>query len=234
MIYGNGFAGWMDFNIPLWFLPCLFCSCVMFFITIKVAHKLASYKQAIVFVSLGIIGYEISKYYRLPWGADVSLVAQVFLFAGYRFKNIEIPKSINKYILIAFLIILQALIIIQNGKVDMNGRLYGNLFLYYAGGILGSFAIINMSTCFIALNYINIFMSYIGNNSLQIFALHSLAFELLFIITPYLPSSLVANYYFSLIYYILGAILVSIFFSKLFENKMPPEKNRGMGDINTT
>ena len=105
----------MTFNTPLWFLPCLFISEIIFFFVLKYINKIKLETIAIFFISA--IGVMIGKFYALPWSFDVAMVVQIFFLFGYNLKT----KKIN----INFIIGLIALIIVLVdvyffGRVDIN------------------------------------------------------------------------------------------------------------------
>lgn len=84
---------YLGFNIPIWFLPCLFVSELLFFLINKQTGKYALPISMIIY----IIGIAIKEYlpFRLPWGIDVALFALLFIQLGYLFRT---KNGFNKYI----------------------------------------------------------------------------------------------------------------------------------------
>jgi acyltransferase len=75
-------------NPPLWFLPCLFITAIMFYRFCKMCNGEPK-KLVILIIAAGVIGYLYPNYipFRLPWTADVALTAVVFYGAGNLFKR---------------------------------------------------------------------------------------------------------------------------------------------------
>jgi fucose 4-O-acetylase-like acetyltransferase len=79
----------VSYNQPLWFLPCLFVTELLFYVFVK---KCKREPRKLVFwlTAAGVIGYLYSVYvpFRLPWSADVALSAIVFYGVGNIFRKI--------------------------------------------------------------------------------------------------------------------------------------------------
>lgn len=173
-LYGNGSSLSKLSAAPLWFLVSLFCATMIFWGTSKLLNNLSFSVQSIVYLAIGSIGFIISKYIELPWGIDVAIVAQPFMFLGQHFKKIGLLNKI-KFFEISTLIVLVIFVAnyFINSSVDMNERVYNNLLLFYVGGISGSILAFKL-TKILVLNktIVNIF-SYLGANSLMILLFHS-------------------------------------------------------------
>lgn len=130
---------------PLWFLPCLFCSSLIFHICRKITFS---------YLLIGIIGVALAPY-KLPWEFDVSMVAIIFMMAGSIFKDTEIPWQF----LVVTLIFCAAL----NGRPEMGDAVYHNPALFILGGIAGSMLMLRFPFGF---------FSIFGRHSLAILGLH--------------------------------------------------------------
>jgi acyltransferase len=178
IFYSNGIDNWLIFNVPLWFLTCLFCVEVMFYLITKFisSHFLLSF----VLIVFSVIGYLDSLYMpiRLPWGIDVAFTAIVFYGIGYIVKNIASTKlftyfnynSLRKFLLMISLLAIHFFVSDLNGRVDMNETYYNNYFLFYISAFSGLTAYILISQ-FLAKSKI---LQYFGKNTLVILALHLL------------------------------------------------------------
>lgn len=173
-LYGNGSSLSNISAAPLWFLVSLFCAAMVFWGTLRLLNNLSIAMQSVVYLTIGLIGFIISKYIALPWGLDIALVAQPFMFLGQHFKKIQLVNRI-KFFEISTLITLIVFVAtyFTNSSVDMNERVYNNLLLFYVGGFSGSILVFKL-TKLLVLNktVVNIF-SYLGANSLMILIFHS-------------------------------------------------------------
>lgn len=139
IFYANGFDEWMAFNVPLWFLPCLFCTLILAYFIYWCSKENVRY---LVFYSLlfSAIGYAVHFYAFLPWSIDIAMTVQIFMLIGTLLRGIELK---SRWWLLAVPIL--AVCAMWNGRVDMNGRVYGNLALYYLGGISGTILCMKLS-----------------------------------------------------------------------------------------
>ena len=128
-------------NIPSWFLLSLFCASLILYM---IAYSHEKYGLTLsLFLSLLFIlfGYKISRYMLLPWSIDISCVSMIFMFSGYLINYYKKfwPYDYFKSIFYSFIFVLLLLIVISiNGSVDINTRMYSNLFFFGIGGLLGT------------------------------------------------------------------------------------------------
>ena len=84
------------YNPPLWFLPCLFVTELLFYEFAKKCFREPK-KLVLWLIAAGVIGYlvagvirylySVNMPFRLPWNADVALTAVVFYGAGNLFRK---------------------------------------------------------------------------------------------------------------------------------------------------
>lgn len=174
IFYGIQPGGFL-INGPIWFLNCLFVAQLLFCITLQFVIRLTWKLQCGIFLIIGLIGFLISKSIFLPWNIDVALVAQLFMFIGYKLKEYNILSKISNALDLQTMVIIIIFFIIAscNSFVDMSNRLYGNIFLFYFGGISGSFLVIKIIKILSNSNLIVKTLSFIGKNSLAILIFHS-------------------------------------------------------------
>ena len=128
--------------------------------------------------AISTLGYVIirSKVGYVLWSIDIAFLMQVFLYVGYLYQRVE--KQIDsKRVYSVILMVSSAIIWVSslslNGKVDLNGRRIGNIFLYYLSGISGTlfwYMISRYVLCHIPL--ISQTLAYCGENSLLIMCIH--------------------------------------------------------------
>lgn len=206
IFYGSAADHYLSFNIPLWFLPCLFISELIFFFILK--HVKTIELKIITILGMSVLGIMIGKLYALPWSIDIAMVVQIFLGVGYVLK---IKKfNISVWIGIASLSIL--LIDVHFlGRVDTASRYYKNALMYFVGGISGTLFILWISDIIARVKYISKLFSYLGMQSMTIFIWHIFGFKITSIFLVYGIGLSLAyaheNYY---IIYTVSAILISL------------------------
>lgn len=161
----------------LWFIACLFCLNILFYIIVKIFNNNMK-KIGLITIILAIMGL---IYYRiggkpLPWNADVCLTAIPFFYVGYLFKNTQNFQDFvfKKHKVIYFILLLFVNFIcgvasrkISGTGLEMFYGSYGFAPLTYLSAFAGIFCVIIISDSF----DINI-LKYIGKNSLVYFAWH--------------------------------------------------------------
>ncbi len=174
-------------DTPLWFLPCLLITEILFFISRKYFKQ--DYKLFALVIIFSLIGFLYNIYIplRMPWGIDIALTGIVFYSAGYFFRrkceNVFFGKS---YIFIFFLFLIHIISSFTNPRVDMYKLIYNSYSLFYLSAFSG------------ILVYVYIFkmvrpsktLQFYGKNSLIILGLHYLVISTLKYTLPTLFSHL--------------------------------------------
>jgi acyltransferase len=184
----------ISYNPPLWFLPCLFVTEILFY---GFAKRYYAEPRKLVFwlIVIGILGYLYATYipFRLLWNADVALTAVVFYGAGNLFRKLfslegksgsgSILESNSRFlkgifghdnIFSGILILLNILYLgylsgfPTTEMMNMNILEYGNFFSFYFLAFSGTFAFV-FSFKKIGSSKI---LEYYGRNSLIVLALH--------------------------------------------------------------
>lgn len=130
-----------------------------------------------VITIVAMIGYMMNGYMYLPGGLDIAFVAQVFLLIGNCIKKNMI--IINDAITVILLLVTCILSFSENGRVDMNGRVYQNIFLFYLGGVSGSVLCMIIGKWISKSYFLNKILSYCGRNSLIVMIFHMFGFKIL-------------------------------------------------------
>lgn len=193
MIYANPNLENMQWNQPLWFLPCLFMQLFIINILENIINN-NKYKQIIrvlFVIALTILGYILSamKIY-LPLQLEAAMCMMIFTYLGILIKENKEKLKASKlckiltskrYLYVVFLIVtigLCSLLVYNNETISVMQDKYGNYVMYFVVSIL---MIINIMIISKIINKIwkkqNI-ISYIGQNTLIILLLHK--FPILF------------------------------------------------------
>lgn len=136
ILYAQGDIEYMNWGIPMWFLPAIFLSFLIFGSVLKLKQKV---HQIIFTVILIIIGFLIPRFtdFHFVWSLDVVLVSLVFYAIGYYFKAFILSDKMQyqKPLLLFFFIVHLFISIFFENKVDMYRSNYGNEFLFILNGI---------------------------------------------------------------------------------------------------
>lgn len=225
IFYAQGGMNYMDWGIPMWFLPMLFVSfCFRYLIDLLFHNSLMKFVILLIFAT---VGYYLDM--DLPWSFNVAFVAAFFLFIGENsFKKInQFPAGIASYILIVVLFVLHFVLYDQNAKIDMYRSEYGNFVLFLFNGVVGSLFLILLFKSFVNSSI----LSFVGKFTIIILALQTLAMSCikLFILICLKSTDFVFSDWQKFIFAILQIlILVPIF---LLINKFLPVLNGGFKKI---
>lgn len=129
--------------MQLWFLPALLCAEIIF---INLYNFFGKIGTGIFFAvaACAVVGFSVKKFFVLPMGADIALVAQVFMLAGVLMRKFNLCERLNFKVCAVLMIILAAAFRL-NILVTMDLRQYGNPILFYAGGLAGTLLVIKIS-----------------------------------------------------------------------------------------
>lgn len=219
MFYGVGNDMWLQHNIPLWFLPCLFFTKIVFNLIMRLKKSKAQIVACCAFPVVGVLAKNILLF-RLPWSLDVAFVAVTFFGFGYLLKT---TNFIEKHLGLKTLVLCgscSCCIYFFNGRVDMMTGLYNNIGLFLLGGISGSL------TCvfFARLLWVRQAFSSAGKASLIIFLLHNLSFSFLTAIAVFvfkLPLSFKSELWGVDLVYTFLSIFFLVFLSKVIFKYFP-------------
>lgn len=175
IFYSVGVDNYLVFNMPMWFLTCLFCAKMMLFLVKKMSSSFISYAVCVfMFFGAGLLYSRINMAVRPPWSIDVALIAVFFLFLG-EFSGWKKVFPKKMYIATPFFLMILLVIAWYNDAVDMMSNHYGNVFLF----LLGSFSGIVLVVCVSKILPGNRIILFLGQNSLLIMALHNIVGTLL-------------------------------------------------------
>lgn len=176
IFYAQGGQQYMDWGIPLWFLPCIFMVFVFYGWLWRVIPT--RYMDSAVLVS-GILGMLWAKFVNisLPWSIDVALVALIFYRLGHLLKRPLEGLSIKNTLAIFTLMLGIHLIAfyLNPEKIDMYRSIYGNPLLFLLSGAAGSMVYLLLFKLLPRLSV----LSYLGQHSIVILATHLRALTLI-------------------------------------------------------
>lgn len=174
---------YLGFNLPMWFLPSLFCAEVLLFQIRRLKDKYA-FPVVVVCFAFGILLHEIHLF-RLPWGLDVCLFSMFFIQTG---KCLRSKNLIEKYIvgislpakILTSLVCLGICIYVSHlnnlaGPVYVYKCQFNNYLLFLVGAFSGSLFVLYLSDCLPHIGLMNFF----GRNTLLIMSFHLICFSLI-------------------------------------------------------
>ncbi len=168
IFYAQGGREYMDWGIPMWFLPSVFLTFFIFYYTRKIKQIFLQILAISVLITIGFFLPFMFKTHFL-WSFDVALAALVFYSFGFFFKSffINLNKKHSLFLIIAFGVI-HFTFFTLNSKVDMYRSIYGNELLFVINGISGSvFYLLFLKT----FHQFKLF-EFIGKSTIPILALH--------------------------------------------------------------
>lgn len=154
------------YNFPLWFLPLLFISEILFYWFVKINRK-------DVIIGLLIVIILVTEFYQMqvigrpPFHINVLPISVIFMIIGWLAKNIMPKIRFNKLITL-FLTLFAIYLSSQN--MGAHVAKVNNVYLYIFVAIL--FIVITFSM----MNHVEKenFFTYIGRNNLTILGIHAL------------------------------------------------------------
>ena len=144
IFYGvNSDQFYMAHNVPLWFLPALFTTMLLFY----PLTRLCRFKKAIMEIICLGVSYTLSQINapRLPWSLDVALMAVFFMMVGAFVKPWLLLAKPASWLAITIALGLNIGFCFSNTIVDMNYNQYGNLAYFMISAISGIYGVINIA-----------------------------------------------------------------------------------------
>ncbi len=169
VFYSAGTREWMDFNLPLWFLTCLFVVEMLYYGLRKLIRKPALLALALLAISLLAYADGLWNPYKLPWGIDVALTAVVFYGAGNMLRAslaalMERPWYIKLSAAIACAGLNAAFVQI---RVNLNMKVHGDYFVFYGCAFAG------IAACLLLSSLVRSpVLSFFGKHAIVVMAMH--------------------------------------------------------------
>ncbi|MDO6759667.1 acyltransferase family protein [Tamlana sp. 2_MG-2023] len=175
VFYAQGDVSFMDWGIPMWFLPSIFLTFAIFYICQFFKEIKSQLLLVGILITVGFL-YPIYFEFKLPWSLDVSLVSLIFYVPGFLLKRKLLEfKPKKKTGVVTFCFFLLTFIAFFNTKVDMYRSIYGSIPLFIFNGFIGVFFV----TLFCKQIKFFGFFSYLGKCTIPLLALHLRAMSII-------------------------------------------------------
>ncbi|MCQ2327085.1 MAG: acyltransferase family protein [Bacteroidales bacterium] len=165
-----------SYNIPIWFLLCLFFDNVLFYLVLLLSKKITKhyiYPLAIFSLAIGVGGFVLGyNVINIPFYLDTTMTCLPFFCLGYILMNytkILVKNSFDKYL--PFVVPLCFLFVYFFAKpleYESNDLDSATMFSMYSCGVIGTLGILFLAKM---LKRLPLF-SYIGQYSIMILCTH--------------------------------------------------------------
>ncbi|MBQ3473894.1 acyltransferase family protein [Candidatus Saccharibacteria bacterium] len=174
VLYGNGVGDTLQQNGPLWFLPALFTTEIIFyFVVYFVKSKKMEVVAFILTLLVGFLSTFFANKFYLPWGLNSALTIGSFFYFGYLLRKWEVldrmkPKFSVCLFFICLILCGVAVYFNEIDNVVWADYEYRNYFLTILSGMTSALAIIQISK-WIGKNKV---IEYVGVNTMSILIFH--------------------------------------------------------------
>ena len=171
IFFAQGDINYMNWGIPMWFLPTIFLTFLLFGLILKIKNKFLHYSVLIMSIVLGFLIANFSKVY-LFWSLDVALVSLFFYSFGFYAKDFiksNTKKGVPFLLILGVIHLVTSLFLLQ--KIDMYLSTYGNEILFLTNSLVGFLFWGSLFKNFLLLK----FLVFLGKNTIPILALQARA-----------------------------------------------------------
>uniref|UniRef100_UPI004029A432 acyltransferase family protein n=1 Tax=Candidatus Stercorousia sp. TaxID=3048886 RepID=UPI004029A432 len=162
-----------------WFIFCLFIVRILLyeFIKITTKYKINDFINCIIAFCISLLGIFIGKYIKLPWSIDIALAVLYISYIGYLLKKYSFLKKHVLLILTNIITLVACYFDYKYYGLSINERYYSTPIISINTAIGLSIIIIEFSILLekIKITYLNLFLKYLGINSLIIMLAHTFA-----------------------------------------------------------
>lgn len=234
LLYGNGKCNLMDFNLPLWFLPALFCEYILAFALNKILCKVdtKSSRLAYLFFSGVLLAFsawlygDVTNGAPLPWGFETAVAMSPFFLLGMGARiltggSLRLPRTVavGAFSIALFVLgFVLAFVNAENGIVDYVADAYRNWFLFYISA-MGQVAALAMLFSSWEQYLKNRLLVYIGRRTMPILLLHKFPIVLCQLIALRIPGLLEPD--FTNVIFAAMATVMAILFCLMVDRVMP-------------
>lgn len=175
MAYGvAGPDGQMLYNVPLWFFTCLVSVRLVFAaLTSVLRSKLALFASVVMLAAIAHL-LVLPTFTSIAWNLDVALVALVFFSAGHAMQGSKLMPpdlpGMRRWTALVVAILSLAAAVVMNGRVDMNGRTFGNPAWFYLGAFAGIALMAELARLLAGIE----FLKSLSRASIVIFPVHAM------------------------------------------------------------
>ena len=151
---------------PLWFLPCLFVCCLLFYGLRRMPKQPLQWAVCVLFCGAAFLLSEM-RAPQLPWHIDTALLGTVYMQIGFAARTLQFPQR-PPYALPAALGLAAVgfFCIVRNGLIDLNNLALQNIALTLVGSVCVCAAVFLV---FYRLRH-GRFLVWIGRNTIPVFA----------------------------------------------------------------
>ena len=151
-----------QYNIVLWYLPCLFVSIMLY---VFISNSFGRFKAVGVFI-FALFGFMLI-HLRLPWCFEIALIAVPFLYLGNMLYGYLKYRTIIGLCCFLFSLVL---IIVFCPSVDMRTHHYGEWWQFYIVSM--GLIVVTISLCYKVESKEFGLTQWLGRNSLTIMCIH--------------------------------------------------------------
>ena len=179
MVYGvSGNERKMLYDVALWFFTCLFSTRILFILITALSPGLRTTLIAAVLLACFAHMYVLVYFTSMLWNFDIALVALLFYTSGFgvsqtMLRQTSAPPVPRGGAGVAGVLISLGLVLavaLLNGRIDMNGRGFGNILYFYTGAYAGIYLMIALSVSASRIKWIGT----MGKAAIVIFPVHGL------------------------------------------------------------
>ena len=175
LIFASSRTHYMRYNLPLWFLPCLFASKAVFYGLQRLLNRRTEYILAAsaLLCVLGFV-YSAAGLPCLPFALEIAVkMLPFFALGNFVMEQEKLLKTINASktrALLAGLVLLAAAVALAliNGKVNYSSDAFSNPLLYHVGALAGCAGVVLLSA---GIGRCRI-LSYVGQNTMGVLVMH--------------------------------------------------------------
>lgn len=179
MLYANAVEGYMKWNLPLWFLPCMFTSQLLYYPISEFVRK--TVRQRPLFIVLLVLlslllpylDYFVFRVRALPFHLESAVFLMPFFLLGACFRESGMDaafrvNSCRKWLLCVFFIASGAFIaLLYNCRINYFLSSYGKITVFYTSAFLSVIGI------FMLFQHISTrALVFLGQNTLPILLMH--------------------------------------------------------------
>lgn len=174
MLWANGQTGYMKWNLPLWFIPCLFATTVVAYPIEKWISKCFRRKISAYWVIgtcamvLSVINYNVLHLYKLPFQLETLIFMMPFFALGLVYREVSKKYDDSNPVLgVALIIVGYLLGVYANTSVNYVSSSYGNIAVFYLSAIISIAGYVCVSKLILSKA-----LYYVGQNTLPILLMH--------------------------------------------------------------
>ena len=174
MLWANGRTGYMKWNLPLWFIPCLFATELAAYPCVKRISEKGGSKSKMLLsagalvIALSVLNDQVLHVYGLPFHFETTVFMLPFFIMGLLCRERKLLPEFHHALIGPVCICAgYALAVYANSSVDYVTSSYGNICVFYlAAGI----SIIGFAGIARMLHVKALY--YLGRNSLPVLLMH--------------------------------------------------------------